>query len=169
MHKPTKRKAFKFLSSYYDVLNKLKDDVDKLAFLMAVINKQFLDEDPEGLNFIVNMCYQSQKHHIENSSNGWKASIDQQLEEGIKSKKRRRTKNKKHRKEIYEKYNFSCNYCGLKFDKPPGWDGVSAIHNGQMFLEIDHIKPLAKGGSDEIDNKQALCQSCNNKKSDKYE
>jgi len=36
-----------------------------------------------------------------------------------------------------------------------------------MWLEIDHIHPLSKGGSDELENKQALCQVCNNKKSDK--
>ena len=46
--KETKRTGFSFLRSYFDVLNELKEDEDKLAFLMAVINKQFLDEDPKG-------------------------------------------------------------------------------------------------------------------------
>ena len=79
-----------------------------------------------------------------------------------------KNKNKKHRKEIYIKNNFTCVYCGLKFKTPINWNGKSAIHNGEMFLEIDHIKPLSKGGSDNIDNKQSLCQKCNNKKSDNY-
>lgn len=70
--KLTKRKAFNFLRSYYDVLNELKDDKDKLNFLLAIIDKQFLDEDPEGLNFVVNLCYESQRHAIESSVNGWK-------------------------------------------------------------------------------------------------
>lgn len=78
-----------------------------------------------------------------------------------------KNKNKKHRKEIYEKFNFTCNYCKLKFEKPDNWDGVKAIHNGEMFLELDHIIPLAKGGSDKPFNKQALCARCNNLKSDK--
>lgn len=70
--KPTKRKAFNFLRSYFDMLNQLKTNEDKLDFLMSIINKQFLDEDPEGLNFITNLCYESQRHHVEKSVKGWK-------------------------------------------------------------------------------------------------
>lgn len=72
MTKPTKRKAFNFLRSYFDVVNELQNDSDKCAFLMAIINKQFLDEDPKDLNFLVNLCYSSQKHSIESSVKGWK-------------------------------------------------------------------------------------------------
>lgn len=71
MIKPTKRKAFNFLRSYFDVLNELENDKDRLGFLLAVINKQFLDEDPKKLNFIVNLCYESQRHQIESSVKGW--------------------------------------------------------------------------------------------------
>ena len=71
MHKPTKRKAFNFLRSYFDVLNELKTDEDKLSFLLSIINKQFLNEDPENLNFIVNLCYESQRHSVESSVKGW--------------------------------------------------------------------------------------------------
>jgi len=54
------------------VLNELKDKDDKLNFLLSIINKQFLDEDPKDLNFIVNLCYESQRHSIESSVKGWK-------------------------------------------------------------------------------------------------
>lgn len=77
--KQTKRKAFNFLRSYFDVLNELKTDEDKLGFLMAVINKQFLDEDPEDLSFTVNLCYQSQRHQIESSVKGWKRATKDTL------------------------------------------------------------------------------------------
>jgi hypothetical protein len=70
--KPTKRKAFNFLRSYFDVFNELKDPKDKLDFLEAIINKQFLDEDPKELSFLPNLCYESQRHSIETSVNGWK-------------------------------------------------------------------------------------------------
>ena len=69
--KETKRKAFNFLRSYFDVLNELEKDEDKLNFLLSVINKQFLNEDPKDLNFVVNLCYQSQRHQIETSVKGY--------------------------------------------------------------------------------------------------
>jgi uncharacterized phage protein (TIGR02220 family) len=69
--KQTKRKAFNFLRSYFDVINELPKDCDKLSFLMSIINKQFLNEDPEDLNFIAKLCYESQRHSIESSVKGW--------------------------------------------------------------------------------------------------
>ena len=69
--KPTKRKAFSFLRSYFDVLNKIKDREDKLDFLLAIIDKQFLNEEPKEMEFIVDLCYESQRHSIEKSVNGW--------------------------------------------------------------------------------------------------
>ena len=72
MEKLTKRKAFNFLRSYFDVVNELQSDSDKLSFLMSIIDKQFLDEDPQELSFLVKLCYSSQKHAIESSVKGWK-------------------------------------------------------------------------------------------------
>jgi len=69
--KNTKRKAFNFLRSYFDVLNELKDDSDRLNFLMSIINKQFLNKDPKDLEFIAKLCYESQRHSIESSVKGW--------------------------------------------------------------------------------------------------
>jgi hypothetical protein len=77
--KPTKRKAFNFLRSYFDVLNKIDKDEDKLYFLLSIINKQFLDEDPKDLDFLVDLCYLSQKHAIESSVKGWKRANNTDL------------------------------------------------------------------------------------------
>ena len=78
-HKPTKRRAFNFLRSYYDVLNELPKDKDKLDFIMSILNKQFIDQDPKDLNFLVNICYQSQRHSIEQSVNGYKQKMKTDL------------------------------------------------------------------------------------------
>ena len=72
MMKLTKRKAFSFLRSYFDVLNDIPEDKDKLDFLIAIINKQFIDEEPKNLSFITKLCYNSQRHSIEKSVKGWK-------------------------------------------------------------------------------------------------
>jgi len=79
-----------------------------------------------------------------------------------------KNKNKIHRFRVYEKSNYSCVYCNKKFNVAENWNKLDAIHDGEMFLEIDHIKPLSKGGSDSLENKQSLCQRCNNKKSNSY-
>jgi hypothetical protein len=77
--KLTKRKAFNFLRSYFDVLNELEKDSDKLDYLISIVNKQFLDQDPEDLNFIVNICYESQRHSIEQSVSGYKQKMKTDL------------------------------------------------------------------------------------------
>jgi len=60
------------MRSYFDVLNEIDNDKDKLDYLLAIINKQFLDEDPIDLSFISNLCYESQRHHIEQAVKGYK-------------------------------------------------------------------------------------------------
>lgn len=72
-----------------------------------------------------------------------------------------KNKNTNHRFKVYKRHNFSCVYCDRKFTPPFDWDKRSAIHNGTMYLEIDHVIPLTSGGSDKIGNKQSLCGTCN--------
>jgi 5-methylcytosine-specific restriction endonuclease McrA len=49
---------------------------------------------------------------------------------------------------VFERDNYTCQMCG----------------SDQEWLECDHIKPVALGGSHEMDNLQTLCRSCNRKK-----
>jgi len=69
--KKTKRKAFNFLRSYFDVFNKLQTDEDKLTFITAILNKQFLNEDPVDLKFPVDLAWDSQINAIDSSVKGW--------------------------------------------------------------------------------------------------
>lgn len=66
----------------------------------------------------------------------------------------RRWKSKERKEEfkkMCEEYGNICPCCGEK-----------------KKLTIDHIVPISKGGSDDIDNIQPLCSNCNNKKSNKH-
>ena len=47
-------------------------------------------------------------------------------------------------KKLLHKYNFKCVGCGDK-----------------EKLTIDHIKPVSKGGTDDVSNLQILCSRCN--------
>lgn len=48
--------------------------------------------------------------------------------------------------------------------------GVAFAGRSDRFadLEIDHIKPIAKGGKSTPDNLQTLCRRCNRMKGDSY-
>lgn len=61
------------------------------------------------------------------------------------------------RREVYERYSYTCALCGLS--------GKGKTHSEKIkSFEIDHIKPAAAGGSAKIDNLQVLCRKCNNSK-----
>ena len=62
--------------------------------------------------------------------------------------------------EIFERDNWKCTSCAcdLSLDTP---------HNDLRQPTIDHIIPLSKGGAHIRDNCQAMCRSCNSKKSNK--
>ena len=61
---------------------------------------------------------------------------------------------------IYERDNFTCQYCGLDCSKDFGiWYTAK--------LEIDHIKPKSLGGTDEDKNLVVACHACNHYKQKK--
>lgn len=51
--------------------------------------------------------------------------------------------------EVWNRDDFTCVVCGSR-----------------MFLEVDHVLPLSKGGSSHLGNLQTLCQNCNVRKKD---
>lgn len=59
---------------------------------------------------------------------------------------------KKTRFNVFKRDGFQCQYCGRN---PPA-----------VTLECDHIKPVSKGGDNDIDNLITSCFDCNRGKSD---
>lgn len=64
---------------------------------------------------------------------------------------------KKLREYIKERDGHSCQNCGLSTRQEPN-----------LLLEIDHIRPLSKGGMTTVNNLQTLCWRCNRTKSAKW-
>ena len=69
-----------------------------------------------------------------------------------KNKRKRTHIPKGLRHEVFKRDNYTCVECGATKE-----DGAK--------LHIDHIIPVSKGGSDELDNLQTLCAECNLNKS----
>ena len=64
----------------------------------------------------------------------------------------RRKITKKTRFEVFKRDSFKCQYCGATAP--------------DVVLQVDHIKPVSKGGDNEVVNLLTACQGCNSGKSD---
>jgi 5-methylcytosine-specific restriction endonuclease McrA len=76
---------------------------------------------------------------------------------------------------VYQRSDFRCCHCQVEFPPPEGYDGRSALWRyvpnrrpGRRpvmhTLDLDHIIPRDRGGKFHLDNLQALCTRCNNRK-----
>lgn len=94
----------------------------------------------------------------------FRGAIKESIDKINTSKSRQKTSNKiatkksryvstSVRVDVFKRDNFRCVFCGLT--------------SGQTQLQIDHIIPVSKGGSNQIDNLQTLCVDCNRGKSDR--
>lgn len=114
--------------------------------------------------------YEENKEHLKENHKIWKKENLNYNKEWRKEnpekckeyKRKRRARKFKAEGSFTEKefqkklqfYNYKCCVCGTDLRK-------TTIHR-------DHIQPLSKGGSDNIDNIQPLCEHCNLSKGIKY-
>lgn len=66
---------------------------------------------------------------------------------GQKASNKRKAIGKKLRFDVFKRAGFQCTYCGKS---PP-----------EVTLEIDHIEPVSKGGTNDINNLVSACFDCN--------
>lgn len=66
---------------------------------------------------------------------------------------KRKSLSKKIRFEVFKRDSFTCQYCGRKAP--------------DVILEIDHIEPVSKGGTNDILNLVTSCSDCNRGKSNR--
>jgi hypothetical protein len=71
MSKLTKRKAFNFFRSYFDVYNELETIQDKVAFIDALLDRQFLGIKPTNLKGMAKFAYVSQTNSIDSQVKGY--------------------------------------------------------------------------------------------------
>lgn len=69
--KLTKRKGFNFFRSYYDVYNELETNEDKVAFIDALLDRQFLGIKPTNLKGMAKFAYISQTNSIDSQVKGY--------------------------------------------------------------------------------------------------
>ena len=66
---------------------------------------------------------------------------------------KRKNVSNKTRFEVFKRDNFTCQYCGKSAP--------------EVVLNVDHIEPVSKGGSNDISNLITSCFECNNGKGNK--
>jgi hypothetical protein len=70
MFKETKRKGFNFFRSYFDVYNELNKE-DKVLFMDALLERQFLGIKPKSLKGMSSFAYISQTNSIDSQVKGY--------------------------------------------------------------------------------------------------
>lgn len=69
--KLTKRKGFNFFRSYFDVYNELENNEDKVAFIDALLERQFMGGKPTHLKGMSKFAYISQTNSIDSQVKGY--------------------------------------------------------------------------------------------------
>jgi hypothetical protein len=110
MVKLTKRKGFNFFRSYYDVYNELETDKDKVAFIDALLDRQFLGIKPTDLKGLAKFAYISQTNSIDSQVKGYEDKTGLTLNnptvggrQGVKNKNLTSTQQVQEKVQVQEK------------------------------------------------------------------
>jgi len=147
-----------------DMFARILDEIDEIAMVMWFDDLWQEHYDDDTLEKRANIVLQS-KYASE-----WKKSLAQDALAYLRGKKRKKVEKKAKRHYSRKRRN---QFAGERADLMLALierDGYQCKSCGsQDDLSIDHITPLSKGGSDDLDNLQLLCRSCNSSKGDSYD
>ena len=163
--KYTKRKGFNFFRSYYDVYNELSNK-DKVAFIDALLDRQFLGIKPNDLKGLAKFAYISQTNSIDSQVKGYEDKTktrldgsDYKLHPTVGGKQggidtptvQEKEKEKEKEQGVYGKHEFFQDWNELRskhLKKPSHLNFMS-------FTDLESLKELSKDSSRE-DIKKAM-------------
>jgi 5-methylcytosine-specific restriction endonuclease McrA len=101
------------------------------------------------------LCYH--KFNSGENHHSWKGGYERRIWNNNKRRMQKTGNGGSHTlsewQDVKKKYDYTCLCCGKR--------------EPEITLTVDHIVPVSKGGTDNIDNIQPLCRSCNPRKRDK--
>ena len=115
-------------------------------------NHYIIVQDPNDISIITWKKVQQlcKKHDVPFKNQTFLSFIKQKRSDLINEKSERHLFSEQERRAIYDDSDRKCTICKEKL---------------QRKYELDHIKPLVSGGTNDLKNIQLLCKSCHKKKS----
>lgn len=124
----------------------------------AEYQRRYQEANPEKVAAAIRLWSSKNAERISQTSKAWNQANQEKVNEYVRRRRARKMQVKGTHtaadvRAVYEKQRGLCANCGKKLFK-----------SGKKKFHIDHIQPLAKGGSDDKYNLQCLCPGCNQRK-----
>jgi hypothetical protein len=137
----SERKAFNFYKSYYDVFKEINTDKDKLAFILALLERQFDGTQPTNLKGEAKFAYVSQREVIDAQIKGWEDKTGKKLSTPTVGGSATPSQQEKEKEKGQEKEQEKVKEEDLSL--PPTLDSVE-----QYFIDNGYTKESAKKAFD---------------------
>lgn len=129
----------------HNYLNEISHRHVVITVLSSLIDEGIITNKSEIREIVkqIEVKYHSMSRNYKNKKSLENSRIPRKC---IKSKREPIPNRVRH--QVFQRDNYRCRECGARLE-----DGAT--------LEIDHIVPVAKGGTNDISNLQTLCKACN--------